>query len=126
MNSCVFLSSRRRHTRYWRDWSSDVCSSDLGVPIDKLSCGLFLMNDAQRDQKRCPQEGRDRPMHELEGDQQEDDDEKGYCESLLHDPHCTIARNLRASLGFQRRRIRIYQTRRYTWIARRQAGKTYC
>src|SRR3712207_3456442 len=24
-----FLSSRRRHTRYWRDWSSDVCSSDL-------------------------------------------------------------------------------------------------
>src|SRR3712207_3378700 len=26
---CVFLSSRRRDTRYWRDWSSDVCSSDL-------------------------------------------------------------------------------------------------
>src|SRR3712207_8758181 len=25
------VSSRRRHTRYWRDWSSDVCSSDLGV-----------------------------------------------------------------------------------------------
>src|SRR3712207_8577398 len=24
-----FVSSRRRHTRYWRDWSSDVCSSDL-------------------------------------------------------------------------------------------------
>src|SRR5947209_13177931 len=28
MNS-FFFSSRRRHTRYWRDWSSDVCSSDL-------------------------------------------------------------------------------------------------
>src|SRR3712207_7017429 len=26
-----FFSSRRRHTRYWRDWSSDVCSSDLKV-----------------------------------------------------------------------------------------------
>src|SRR5258707_2379274 len=26
---CVFFSSRRRHPRYWRDWSSDVCSSDL-------------------------------------------------------------------------------------------------
>ena len=26
-----FFSSRRRHTRYWRDWSSDVCSSDLQV-----------------------------------------------------------------------------------------------
>src|SRR3712207_7796114 len=26
-----FFSSRRRHTRYWRDWSSDVCSSDLRI-----------------------------------------------------------------------------------------------
>src|SRR5207245_6116786 len=28
-----FFSSRRRHTRCYRDWSSDVCSSDL-VPRD--------------------------------------------------------------------------------------------
>src|SRR3712207_7828889 len=28
-----FFSSRRRHTRYWRDWSSDVCSSDLFVVL---------------------------------------------------------------------------------------------
>src|SRR5437870_1075670 len=27
--SCFFFSSRRRHTRWPRDWSSDVCSSDL-------------------------------------------------------------------------------------------------
>src|SRR5690606_39990213 len=27
-----FFSSRRRHTRFSRDWSSDVCSSDL-VPV---------------------------------------------------------------------------------------------
>src|SRR3712207_7478933 len=27
--SVEIFSSRRRHTRYWRDWSSDVCSSDL-------------------------------------------------------------------------------------------------
>src|SRR3712207_9489241 len=26
-----FFSSRRRHTRYWRDWSSDVCSSDISL-----------------------------------------------------------------------------------------------
>src|SRR5215203_6352032 len=33
MSICFFFffSSRRRHTRYWRDWSSDVCSSDLGA-----------------------------------------------------------------------------------------------
>src|SRR5215203_1162729 len=29
-----FFSSRRRHTRYWRDWSSDVCSSDLRLHRD--------------------------------------------------------------------------------------------
>src|SRR2546421_1338674 len=29
---CFFFSSRRRHTRSDRDWSSDVCSSDLGGP----------------------------------------------------------------------------------------------
>src|SRR5215510_6074534 len=29
-----FLSSRRRHTRWPRDWSSDVCSSDL-LAVDR-------------------------------------------------------------------------------------------
>src|SRR5204863_1167908 len=30
--SFFFFSSRRRHTRSLRDWSSDVCSSDLELP----------------------------------------------------------------------------------------------
>src|SRR3712207_4538466 len=33
-----FFSSRRRHTRYWRDWSSDVCSSDL-----RWAIGVFAV-----------------------------------------------------------------------------------
>src|SRR3712207_7084749 len=45
---CFFFSSRRRHTRYWRDWSSDVCSSDLadrdrGVP-ELLDGALDALN----------------------------------------------------------------------------------
>src|SRR5690554_7137705 len=32
-----FFSSRRRHTRCGRDWSSDVCSSDLAL-IDEVDC----------------------------------------------------------------------------------------
>src|SRR5256884_2459339 len=33
--SCFFFfSSRRRHTRCSRDWSSDVCSSDLSARVD--------------------------------------------------------------------------------------------
>src|SRR5690606_40620473 len=33
-----FFSSRRRHTRFSRDWSSDVCSSDL--LNGEVYCGL--------------------------------------------------------------------------------------
>src|SRR5207248_6283470 len=29
-HAIFFFSSRRRHTRSYGDWSSDVCSSDLG------------------------------------------------------------------------------------------------
>src|SRR5206468_9592500 len=32
---CFFFSSRRRHTRSDRDWSSDVCSSDLTIGVAK-------------------------------------------------------------------------------------------
>src|SRR3712207_6580030 len=51
-----FFSSRRRHTRYWRDWSSDVCSSDLIVsyvetiadlPWSKMSEDNLDLNKAQ-------------------------------------------------------------------------------
>src|SRR5438105_58289 len=33
-----FFSSRRRHTRSTRDWSSDVCSSDLGSITTRRAC----------------------------------------------------------------------------------------
>src|SRR3989440_7804035 len=35
-----FFSSRRRHTRSDRDWSSDVCSSDLLVDFLREDLGL--------------------------------------------------------------------------------------
>src|SRR5690554_7316032 len=35
-----FFSSRRRHTRCGRDWSSDVCSSDLKV-LDLLDAATI-------------------------------------------------------------------------------------
>src|SRR3712207_9277831 len=41
------FSSRRRHTRYWRDWSSDVCSSDL-IIVTKHLClegSSIIVND---------------------------------------------------------------------------------
>ena len=52
-----FFSSRRRHTRLRRDWSSDVCSSDLvnasrmdmmpGTGFDGVNCGNHLVNCAR-------------------------------------------------------------------------------
>src|SRR5437868_10022104 len=36
-----FFSSRRRHTRSKRDWSSDVCSSDLGGWVAQLDPRLL-------------------------------------------------------------------------------------
>src|SRR5206468_5407959 len=42
---CFFFSSRRRHTRSDRDWSSDVCSSDLwrqpGSRSSRRLCGAW-------------------------------------------------------------------------------------
>src|SRR5438874_12992150 len=32
-----FFSSRRRHTRSLRDWSSDVCSSDLEIQFQQIT-----------------------------------------------------------------------------------------
>src|SRR5207247_3725030 len=41
-----FFSSSRRHTRSTRDWSSDVCSSDL-IPEGRLETGLANALHAQ-------------------------------------------------------------------------------
>src|SRR5688500_13947590 len=38
-----FFSSRRRHTRLQGDWSSDVCSSDLGIVAFAAVVGLLLL-----------------------------------------------------------------------------------
>src|SRR5207245_2918208 len=49
---CLFLfffSSRRRHTRCYRDWSSDVCSSDLVSKGD--SSGACFLTEAQASAK---------------------------------------------------------------------------
>src|SRR5438094_9887543 len=35
MRSFFFFSSRRRHTRSYGDWSSDVCSSDLDRAVTR-------------------------------------------------------------------------------------------
>src|SRR5256886_8676497 len=46
MSCCFFFSSRRRHTRFDCDWSSDVCSSDLRSANPPLvGLGFLAMRD---------------------------------------------------------------------------------
>src|SRR5438105_5612047 len=54
--SVFFFSSRRRHTRSTRDWSSDVCSSDL------TSHPGLALREMQNDGGGAPDTGQ---MHEL-------------------------------------------------------------
>src|SRR5699024_11739609 len=66
---CFFFSSRRRHTRSKRDWSSDVCSSDLvkfighAVLSDHGSgqlCGLLNIIGSSTGTRRSKRPGRRR------------------------------------------------------------------
>src|SRR5437868_14193763 len=53
MSFFFFFSSRRRHTRSKRDWSSDVCSSDL------LSIEQIVLLDGQAVAGYDPKSGRE-------------------------------------------------------------------
>src|SRR6266508_4802747 len=53
-----FFSSRRRHTRWPRDWSSDVCSSDLlevGSPDRAVNMVLELRGEGTHGQAEVPE-----------------------------------------------------------------------
>src|SRR5216683_5967154 len=56
-----FFSSRRRHTRSDRDWSSDVCSSDL-LPEAVVTIGIECIER----ERESPRSGfREAPRHIL-------------------------------------------------------------
>src|SRR6266481_7080670 len=48
---CFFFSSRRRHTRWNCDWSSDVCSSDLRLKKCSRKWKLDTASSCEREDK---------------------------------------------------------------------------
>src|SRR5690349_23935483 len=59
-----FFSSRRRHTRSLRDWSSDVCSSDLFEPhVENVLAFLQVLAAALRARETASRQV-DRRLHE--------------------------------------------------------------
>src|SRR5207245_5599682 len=55
-----FFSSRRRHTRCYRDWSSDVCSSDLSAHVSRRWAGRTAIETAPSGRRRFSID----PLHE--------------------------------------------------------------
>src|SRR6266536_4483606 len=60
-----FFSSRRRHTRSTRDWSSDVCSSDLEhgariVPVEADASGFLLQLERAGERRQAGRNARER------------------------------------------------------------------
>src|SRR2546430_10316167 len=66
-----FFSSRRRHTRFDCDWSSDVCSSDLYELLEKLQRRYrrtvrLVYPDAEALERLVAQQGVNGFYHSLE------------------------------------------------------------
>src|SRR6266536_5332887 len=65
-----FFSSRGRHTSSTRDWSSDVCSSDLDeLPEPSFQCGISLRTQPRRAEGCLRVEPRRRPQKRDDSDQ---------------------------------------------------------
>src|SRR2546429_7112631 len=60
-----FFSSRRRHTRCSRDWSSDVCSSDLFRTVTTTSILPSLLRSPKAAARCAAGTEKDRPALEL-------------------------------------------------------------
>src|SRR5690349_7070877 len=83
LHNIFFFSSRRRHTRSLRDWSSDVCSSDLIDELTRLgeeragsravTGGQLRLRERREDARLVPQRGasvageRERPLEHARG-----------------------------------------------------------
>src|SRR5207253_4527383 len=72
--SRFFFSSRRRHTRWPRDWSSDVCSSDLPNPAKALKIAPQTFTDLEKhfDTKLATRYGPNDPIDLLGGTRSEE------------------------------------------------------
>src|SRR5690606_39537859 len=90
------FSSRRRHTRFSRDWSSDVCSSDLlvaevdpdAVTFDQIE----RLPDGEPNIVRCPDPAVAGQMVDLIQALRKDQDSIGGTAEI-------VARNVPAGLG---------------------------
>src|SRR6266481_8850760 len=70
-----FFSSRRRHTRWNCDWSSDVCSSDLDHGANRLA-GENVFGQYEPHSYARERNGRENTGHQNEGDKTRENQEE--------------------------------------------------
>src|SRR3989449_11099409 len=89
MSCFFFFSSRRRHTRCSRDWSSDVCSSDLK---DSIPARIVNLSDAEALELGVIENLQRENVHEL-------DEALGYKALIKQDPALYTVETLAAKVG---------------------------
>src|SRR5699024_12236956 len=76
-----FCSSRRRHTRSKRDWSSDVCSSDLGMKeacIEECDDLILWLSEGKYVTKAMELKMKFTPLTPIQQEKYDHRFEKGY------------------------------------------------
>src|SRR5215211_8834112 len=120
-----FFSSRRRHTRSLCDWSSDVCSSDLGRSgrrPTRVRAGVVPEDDATP-RRPVPGATRDRPAAD-------DGPRPGrHAGRVMNDDHVIETRGLSKRYGndllaVDRRELRVSRGEVYGFLGPNGAGKT--
>src|SRR5690606_39678915 len=82
-----FFSSRRRHTRFSRDWSSDVCSSDLRWPLYYESENTSVIWDYQLINENELNNQKGNEVAELHYLQHRDKEVQGALMNKIKDPN---------------------------------------
>src|SRR5439155_16149647 len=85
-----FFSSRRRHTRWPRDWSSDVCSSDLTTPDGGGSIGTRSVESIRASGRR---------IWLVFGTQRDIHDHPGYRRRRLRSEERRVGKECRSGVG---------------------------
>src|SRR5690625_7878098 len=88
-----FFSSRRRHTRWPRDWSSDVCSSDL----EELQRQLRTLRE-ELDRRQVEQAYREEELRSLRSTLEQQSRERAAL--LQHSGNQVLQRLARAGVTF--------------------------
>src|SRR5690606_40880426 len=108
-----FFSSRRRHTRFSRDWSSDVCSSDLngaGPPLRTAAANHTFEMEMRDDAPVCELPRFAENLCERFRISRSAASNSNFCAGPQHEPNIKRGRQLVATLSWRIRSARVLKS----------------